>query len=636
MAIYLDFETYSGTPITAGSVKYCHDPEADIVCLAYKVNDEPTQVWLPGQEIPREFYDVHMLYAHNAVFDYLVWHIIGGKYGFPITSLSQWRDTMALANRYSLPAKLASVGQILGLDIQKDKRGTALIKKICVPDMSGCRPVVYDQDMRDFIDYCKQDVDATYSLVNALPANRLAEDEQKYWELTQRMNLQGLPVDIDTVNRILDYIEGFSEELTKRVPEITDGRVNKVTQVAKLKDWITSRGLDVGNLQAATVEKLLVQSIPEDVREILELRQTLGRSSTAKYRKIKEMEYHGRVFNNLQYYGTSTGRWAGRGFQLHNLPRASVDNPEEYIDRFANFEPIEDPVNVAKALIRPMIRAQEGVSLIVSDYSSIENRLLAWVAQDEKALELFRTGADQYVDMASFMYQKDGASITKAERQIGKIIILGCGYGMGAKRFVETAASWGVTLSQSEALAAVNAYRDRYSLVKSLWYKLKDICVDAIQNPGTGYVYKGVGFRVVKCRAGNRWLVLTLPSRRNLYYMDPYLDDDKYGTVPGHMGINPYSKKWTRRKLIPGRITENVIQALARDLMANGLIAVDRFMPEITLLGSVHDEAIGEVRNEWINSRLLSRFNRHLCSMPDWAKGLPLAASGWVGKRYKK
>jgi len=350
------------------------------------------------------------------------------------------------------------------------------------------------------------------------------------------------------------------------------------------------------------------------------------------------MEIYGRVFNNLHYYGASTGRWAGRGFQLHNLPRASVEDPASYIDAFNNFEPVDDPVNIAKALIRPMIKAPEGYKLIVSDYSSIENRLLAWAAKDEDALELFRTGGDQYVDMASFMYHKPVAEITSKERLVGKIIILGCGYGMGAKRFVETAKTWGVHLSQSEALVSVNAYRERYYLVKKLWYKLKDCAVMAIQNPGQTYAYNRCSFRVVKCRAGNRWLVLNLPSGRNLFYMDPYVSEDAYGLVPGHHGTNPYTKKWARLKLIPGRITENVIQALARDIMANGLLQISENMPEVRLLASCHDEAIAEIKDEGeaLNSQMLYRFDKHLCHIPEWAKGLPLKSEGWVGERYRK
>ncbi len=637
--LVIDFETYSPVDlIKASSYKYMRHEDADIVCMAWKQDDQKTQLWAPGMA-PLAINPEEKIYAHNALFDYLAWHVLGSKYGFPAVDLSQWIDTVALANRYTLPAGLAKVGEVLKLDVQKQAKGSALIRKISCPTKTGKRPKegvdFTHSDKMDYFSYCIDDVNTTYELIKNLPADELAPDEQALWELTQRMNMTGLPVDVYSAERILASITSFAEEMTLRVPELSGGTVQKVTQVAKLKTWMASYGVDTPNLQAATVEALLEGDIHENVREMLVLRQTIGRSSTAKYKKIMEMNLNGRVYNNLQYYGTSTGRWAGRGFQLQNLPRASVPNPEEYIDDFNNFKPVDDPVNVAKALIRPMIKAPKGRMLIVSDYSSIENRLLAWVARDEPALELFRTGGDQYVDMASFLYRKEPSDISKSERQIGKIIILGCGYGMGAKRFVETAKTWGVHMEQHEAQRAVDAYRDRYSLVKNMWYKLKDRCVEAIMRPGETHGYNGCIFRVVKCRAGNRWLVLTLPSGRNLFYMSPYLSEDTYGLVPGHYGTNPYTKKWDRLKLIPGRITENIIQALARDIMAYGLTTVSLRMPDITLLGTVHDEAIGEGYED-MKPHDLEKFNKALCCLPKWAKGLPLEAEGYLATRYKK
>jgi len=638
--IIIDFETYSPTPISAGSYKYMHDPEADMVCMAYKIDDEPTKLWTPALPFPAaEFSMSGNIYGHNILFDYLAWNVLGRNYGFPELELNQLVDTQALANRYTLPGGLAKAGEVLSLPIQKQKTGAALIKKICCPTRAGARPrhgIDYSHnDLMLFYEYCRDDVNTTYELIRALPSSKLSDSEQEYWELTQRMNLAGLPVDELAVEKILDYITSFSEEMTRRVPELSLGQVQKVTQVAKLKSWMASKGVHVDNLTAPTVEALLKQDLPDAVREMLVLRQTIGRSSTAKYQKIKDMVYERRVFNNLQYYGTSTGRWAGRGFQLQNLPRASVNDPESYISRFVDFKPVDDPVNIAKALIRPMIKAPDGRKLIVSDYSSIENRLLAWVARDEGALELFRTGGDQYIDMAAFLYKKAPADVTKGERQIGKIIILGCGYGMGAKRFVETAKTWNVHMELREAQHAVDAFRDRYSSVKNLWYKLKDACVSAIQVPGSYHTYHNCTFRVVKCRAGNKWLLLTLPSGRNLFYKDPYLESDTYGVAPGHYGTNPYTKKWSRLKLIPGRIVENVIQALARDIMAYGLVQISRKMPYIDLLGTVHDEAIGEGPDS-IGPETLKLFNKSLCTLPPWAAGLPLAAEGYIGTRYKK
>ena len=643
--ITIDFETYSGTDITlASSYKYMHDPDADLLCLGYKFNADQTMLWQPGSCKMERLFDAVMagekIYAHNALFEYLAWNILGPKYGFPELPLEQLVDTAALANRYTLPGALDKCGKILGLDVQKDPRGKKLIKLICCPNADGVRPVVgkdfTQTDLFDLGDYCVRDVDSTYELIQALPADELTEEEQYYWELTQRMNLAGLPVDAYSAERILDYVTSYATEMTRRVPEVCDGAFQKVTQVKKMREWMDSLGVPTSNLQANTVDKLMKnKNLPGQVREMLELRQAVGRSSTAKYKKIKEMQLHGRVYNNLLYSGTSTGRWAGRGFQMHNLPRASVNDPEAVIDRFVNFEPVDDPVNMAKALIRPMICAPEGRMLLVSDYSSIENRLLAWVAGEEESLQAFRDGADQYVEMASSIYGIVSANVTKPQRQIGKIVVLGCGFQMGGKRFKGTAADWGVEVSLNEAYHAVDSYRKKNPKIKKLWGALSKCCVAAIQNLGKTYVYNGCSFRVVHDRASNVWLVLGLPSGRNLFYMDPYLSEDQYGLVPGHYGVDPYTRKWERRKLIPGRITENVIQALARDIMANGLKNVEQAMHTVQLIGTVHDEALAEGPDD-MSSRSLNTFNFNLCLLPAWAKGLPLAAEGYIAKRYRK
>lgn len=644
MNIELDFETYSTTPIEAGGMKYSKDPEADIVCLYYKIDEQPTVGWQPGMAVPEEFYSPDAAFwAHGAGFDKLIWaNIAVPKYSFPEAPLERWRDSMALANRYTLPSKLAEAGLVLKLEIQKNPIGKALIQKICIPTKAGNRPkagVDYTpSEFAEFCEYCRTDVEAMHLLIQALPSSALSAKEQRCWELTQKMNEIGLPIDEQAPSRILGYIQSYVEEMTLRVPQITNGQVSKVTQGKRMLDWLASQGVVLRNMQAPTVEKALKRDdLPEEARELLELRQALGRSSTAKYIKLELMVHDGRVHGNLQYYGAmGTGRWAGRGFQLQNLPRASVPNPEEMIEKFITFQPVMDPVKVAMALIRPMICAKPGKSLIVSDYSSIENRLLVWYAGDQKALDDFSMGVDQYRNMAAFLFQVPVDKVTKDQRLIGKIIILGCGYVMGATRFQQTALDWGVKLSLHEAQAAVDAYRALFPLVVRMWYALKRSMMSAIRSPGTLQETRGVTFRVVMDRNRNVWLAMTLRSGRVLYYKDPHISEGKYGENPAHWGVDPYTKKWSPLELSPGRITENIMQATARDVMAQGVDNVDIYMPEVDLLGTVHDEAIGEIDECNINENTLARFNQQLCNMPSWADGLPLEAEGYIEKRYRK
>jgi len=219
---------------------------------------------------------------------------------------------------------------------------------------------------------------------------------------------------------------------------------------------------------------------------------------------------------------------------------------------------------------------------------------------------------------------------------MGKVIILGCGYGMGPKRFLETADSWGMKLSLDEAEIAVKAYRRRYRKVETMWYALASAAKMALIVPGSVQESHRCKFKVVKDRAGNIWLMLTLPSGRNLFYSNPKLEHDTYGPVIKHMGINPYSKKWSSMALIPGRITENVVQAAARDIMAHGLMNIHNEMREIELILTVHDEGGGEISEKDINDDTMNCFNNLLCKPAPWYETLPLQAEGYIAKRYRK
>ena len=642
--IIIDFETYSPEPIDAGVVRYSRHPKADIICMAYKIDDELTQVWTPPSLPPVELVKalstgLHKIYAHNAFFDFNIWRNVGYKYYLPMTILDQWVDTVALVNRYGFPTSLEKAGEVLGLPVQKQKSGTALIKKICIPTEDGRRPQLgrdYTQtEMAQFVAYCKDDVNATYHLIKALPSDTLAPKEHDIWMLTQRMNLRGLPIDVETADKVFAYIDGFSEDLVKTMPKLTGGMVQKPTQAKRIIEWCETQGLNLDNLQAGTVDQVLADSsLPANIRKVMQLRQMLGRSSTAKYRKISEMIYDGRVHGNLQYHGAHTGRWAGRGLQLQNLPRAKVKDPEKYIQAFRNFESVEDPVNIAKALIRPMICAPDGRTLIVSDYSSIENRGLSYGADDQYTLDLFRKGLDQYIDMATEVYTTPYDRVSEDQRQFGKVIVLGCQFGMGGEKFQWVAIhNWGLDISLVEAHRAVDAYRSKYPKVKQFWYAARNAMVNALRSPGSVFkINKVATAKYVSDRNRKPWLIVTLCSGRAIFYYKPFIDPD--GNLC-YWGINPYSKKFDKLRMTPGTCAQNIVQAFARDCMAQGLLNVEARMHEIDLIGTVHDEALGETDEDRGNEVTLAEFNKNLCDIP-WAPGLPVAAKGYIAKRYRK
>ena len=644
--VFLDFETYSATSIDKGIENYLADPEADIVLLSMKIGrDGKTALIDFRKTLPMVCYDPRTIfYAHNAAFDFRVWNRIGvKKYGFPETKITQWRDSMALCGRYGVRLKLEHAPVDMGARSTKLDSGTSLIKKISCPTPEGRRPVLginyTKQDWENYGAYAIGDVDAMVDLIYSFPSPKLNDYEQRVWELTQKMNFNGVPIDTESVNAILERVEAYIESRVIDLPKMTGGYVNTVGQIDKIKGYCATQGVELKDLQEKTVTRVLEDTtIPDSVRDVLQTRADVGQASTKKYAKIKELVHHGRVHDNLCFYGASTGRWAGRGFQFHNLPRAKIKDPVEREQKIQDFKELDYFPNMmwyAKALVRPMICAPQGKKIIVADYSGIENVLLHWLANDWKTLEKKRNGVDLYKEMASFLFQVKYENVTGEQRNLGKAIILGCGYAMGARTFQASAANYGIKLTLKQAEAAVNAFRTMFPEVKIMWWKLTDAVKMAINHPGYEVKTKyHVSCVVLKSQTGDSWLKVNLPSGRALFYRKPAIIEGIYGPVASAMGVKNY--KYQRLELSPSRIIENIDQAVARDIMCQGLINLDERMPEVMLLGCIHDEGIGEIADEDIKEDTLEVFKKHLCDIPWLDDRVPLKASGYIEQRFKK
>lgn len=502
----------------------------------------------------------------------------------------------------------------------------------------------------EFHSYCKTDVDTMYELLQALPASKFSDNEQKIWELTVKINNNGLPIDIEAAKVIYKLTETYKEQMNTLLPDLTDGIITKATQSTRITKWLQSEGVKTKNLQAATVEKLLKRiDLSYNVRTVLQLRQELGKSSTAKYLKLIDQVYNKRIYDNLRYYGSNTGRWAGLGFQLLNLPRSKVKDAQPIIDKFYDMSIIEDdPVGAAKSIVRGMICAPKGKMLCFVDWIGIENRGLAWIADDQDTLQLFKNGLDQYKDMAVYLYNVAYSDVTDQQRYTGKQLVLGCGYGLGWKGFMGYMEGYGTPIDIETAMKGVNAWRHRYYKVVNLWYACKKCASLALNHPGVAFSEANVKdsltriptnvdtkciFKVIHDRNGTSWLQMTLPSGRNLYYNQPEFREGIYGLEVTAMGINPYTKKWMRLKIIPGRFVENIVQALSRDILAEGKLALDKI--GFKIIGSIHDEIILEVSN-YRDENILRDIYDCMCTMPAWADGLPLEAEGVIEKRYRK
>ena len=348
---------------------------------------------------------------------------------------------------------------------------------------------------------------------------------------------------------------------------------------------------------------------------------------------MKNLVYQNRGYDNLRFFGAAPGRFSGMGIQLQNLPRAAVKNPEVEIQKFYDGSILkENPVTSAKALIRPMIKAPEGSGLIVVDYSGIENRILAYTAQDVITLELFKQGKDQYLDMAAFLFDVPIELVTVDQRLLGKILVLGAGYGAGYKKFFQIAKAAIKDFTVEKAKKAISSYREKYYLNVNLWYDFKDKAVLAIQHPGIVFEHKGVIFQTVQDRNDNTWLKVRLLTGRYLYYFKPFLEMDNFGLGISHWGMNSYTKKWAVLRLIPGRLTENVIQGQARDVLTSGQGGLRKTGYRVIV--TIHDEFL--IEQKLATLRDLERIKRIVCKPVKGLEGLPLTANGFITQRYHK
>jgi len=642
--IIVDFETKSPVNITkAGSHKYIRHPKADIIFMGYKVNDEPTKIWYPALDsLPKfmrnipTFADV-VFYAFNVEFDYEVWNILGTKYSFPHVPLENWIDVQALCGRYTFPQNLKQASKVVGKgNIIKDPAGKKLIKAITQP------PFIYSQrQYNQFRNYCLQDVRATYNILKHLPTNKLHKKEQKIWELTKHINSRGLPVDTKAIQRIYNATQEYLRYKLEEIEEASEGYITSINQIARIVEFCRLRGLNIKNCQAATINSVFVEyengniNLDEDVKNLLKLRQALGKNSVAKYGSLLERTYNDRIYGNLRYYGTGTGRWSGMGFQAQNLPRASVEDAEEEIEKFMSGDIVdEDPIQSAKALIRSMIKAPKGKRIIAADYSGIENRVLFWLTGEEDILDKIREGLDVYKLVASQMFQIPYEDITSDMRQRGKTVVLGAGFGLGEGGYIEYAKGFGITVDEYEAHGIISGFRNRFPRIPQYWYGNLDAAIRAISMPRTYFTYRHCVYSVHPDNTSRKWLILKLPSGRSLFYCEPKLIKNDFGRWSiEHKGINPYTRQWGRKFLPPSRLTENIVQATARDIMADHMLKLDKYGFNIIL--TVHDEIICEEDKEKSKEKL-EHMIEIMCSNPEWAKGLPLGAEGMIMKRYRK
>lgn len=683
----IDFETRSKANLPkVGPWRYATDPSTQPLCMSYRLPHWPqgkVKTWIPDiyQEygiqptpMPDDLFEWiesgGLVEAHNAMMEKSIWRaIMTTQYLWPDIPRNQWRCSSAKASSYALPRGLEKACIVMKVPVQKDKEGHKLMMKLCKPrkpsksdprEWWGSR----DEFLRLF-KYCETDVLAeeafSHTLIDLMPL------EQELWLIDQDINEYGIPIDRTFVERAIENLEAMKERANASIVRITNGQVPKATNRGKLLEWLNYSGLSLDNTQAATFDAIL--AMPDDIAphvlEVIKLVRQSGRASTAKYKAIMERMTSGnRVRDVLVYAGASrTSRWSGAGFQPQNLPRGSIKDMEATIERILNSDGIDDLEDefetgdpektvdlfqLFSEALRGAIVPAEGHELVSADYNAIEARGLFWVCDHQSGLDIFRDKErDIYLDMAEDIYGKSflkGHTLKEAkklfgsERQVGKVGILGCGYGLGKGKMVDYGnkafASAKVDLVMDEPFAekVVNGYRTKHKPVVNFWYDCEKAAIAAMQKPGTVVrVNKYIAYKRT-----NRFLFCQLPSGRLIPYPYPELSmtDSPFGpklTIT-YEEVNSVTKKWERSKTYGGKLVENIVQALCRDLMAYAIYNVTQNNKYQVLL-TVHDELVCQCPTGLGD---VEEFEKLMCVLPKWADGFPITAEGWKGFRYRK
>ena len=651
----IDIETKSSVDIgKAGMYKYVQSDDFEILLFAYQEDGDPVQVvdLAQGEHIPRHILaalvdPVFAKHAYNAAFE---WYCLN-RAGYA-TPLRQWRCTMAHSLYCGYPAGLAATGGAIGLPQDKRKMavGKALIKYFCTP----CKPTKSNggrtwnlphhapEKWELFKDYCRQDVVAERSILDRLTPFPMPEDEEGLWRMDVRMNAYGVRIDERLVGGALAIGTVSTAQLEEGARRMTG--LENPNSTSQLLGWLEGQGVPLPNLQKATVtDALKHQDLPEDVRRVMGIRQQMGKTSIKKYVAMDTAKgKDGRVRGLTQYYGANrTGRWAGRLVQMQNLPRnylGTLDYARELV-KDHNYDGLKllygNVPDTLSQLIRTAFIPSDGHKFVVADFSAIEARVIAWLAGEQWVNEVFATHGKIYEATASQMFGVPVERIVKGNpeydlRQKGKVATLALGYQGWIPALIQMGAK-DMGLTEEEMQDIARRWRRANPRICDLWQAVGQAAIAAIQAAqpqGThGLMFALEGDIVY----GQCFLTIRLPSGRKLYYPEPFLHENDRGELaPHYYGIIKGKKKWGPISTYGGKMTENIVQAIARDCLAETLKRVDA--KGLQVVFHVHDEVVIDAPMDVTVEDICAMMAEPI----PWAPGLILKGAGFEGSYYKK
>jgi DNA polymerase len=639
MIYSIDFETRSKANLPdVGLDIYANDPSTEVLCIAFGNTIETVKVLPPQNPATNQLWPLmqHVskggkIQAWNAMFEYAIWNCVCvPKYDWPPLKLTQCIDTMAIAACNNVPQSLDEAGAFLNAEYKKDPIGKRLIMKLSKPNTKG----LFNEDpelMKQLFDYCAQDVRTEMAIGSVLRG--LTEVEQEVWEATQRINLRGVPVDPNELHNAVLAVARAQDAIDNECVALTGFRASERD---KLLGWLNAHGMDMSNMTAEMVTAMLQRTnLTPNVRRALELRQEGSQTSVAKYAKMMEIQREGKIRNTLVYHGASTGRWASRGgLNLQNIARPTISDEEIELAIPRIFDQATGTMQQLSSVVRAAIKSPPGKTFVDVDFSSIENRVASWIAGQTDKVELFRQGLDEYKAFASSsLYQVPYDEVTKDMRQISKSAVLGCMFGQGYKGLVKYAEGMGVMLSEGQSKQAVDAYRTAYAKVKNCWYECEQKAMEAVRKPNEAFQVGKLTFKYAKDA-----LWMRLPSGRLICWRDPKVEKQLTPWGAQRDGItvrsqNTFTRQWSRNSLIGSSIFQSAVQGTARDILAECTLSLETAGFEVINL--IHDEVL-MLADEDKGEETLATVTSIMTTPPKWAQDFPLAAEGWVDKRYRK
>ena len=640
----IDIETYSSANLSkSGVYKYAESEDFEILLFAYSVDQAPVEVvdLAMGEQIPDEVMealtdDSVIKWAFNALFERIcLSRFLGLETGHYLNP-SSWHCSMVWSAVMGLPLSLEGVGSVLGLEKQKMREGKDLIRYFCVPckatkSNGGRTRNLPEHDMdkwKRFKSYNIRDVESEMQIQNKLSRFPVSDKIWREYHKDQEINDRGIQLDPIFVKEALVTDDKTRTELNENIKRLTG--LENPNSVLQMREWLKDHGIKTESLDKKTVAELIPKA-PDTFAEVLSMRQKLAKSSVKKYQAMETaICTDGRARGMFMFYGANrSGRWAGRIIQLQNLPQNHMPDLKEARDlvRSGNYDAMEllydDIPDVLSQLIRTAFIPRAGMKFIVADFSAIEARVIAWLAEEKWRMEAFKAGADIYCASASRMFgvpvEKHG--VNGHLRQKGKIAELALGYG-GSVGALTAMGALDMGLTEDELKPLVDSWRNTNPNIVSLWWSIGDAVITAVKQKCKTTAC-GI---TIEVRSG--MLFITLPSGRRLSYVKPRIGENRFGgesvTYEGVGG----TKKWERIESYGPKFVENIVQGIARDLLVNAIFNLDGYR----IVAHVHDEVIIEASEETSLDEIFAL----MCKAPSWADGLILNADGYVCDFYKK